>query len=490
MMKRGVWLLPVLIAFGSTTCAPAQRAFGTGGGDPGGGSSDDTSSSTSSGGGNGGQGGGIDLPACDPGEKPEASTGVFVSKLAGSEVGDGSAAAPVKTITAAIVIAKTSGKTTVYVSPGVYEESVVLSPGLTVRGGWLIDANFDWSHSCAADAPSKVNIVASGVEAPVVTLEGAAADEQNAPVMLQTLTVSTAGDVLETSPATEGRSLTGILARGGAQVTLERVRIKTHAAGNGGPAESGLAGLSALKSCSTYKCTTGLAGATGATPSPAALGTFDSNGQFIPANGAVGGNGGIGATGTPGGEAACFSQCIVGCSSSCTPIYGSGTCSTAGRCGCGGGGGTAGGAGRGGGAAVALIAAGATTQVTVRASELTPGKGGDASPGGDGGQGGIGSAGVEGQASGLCNVSPKTCLSLIFNCSFNPSGIQYPGGVAGGDGGPGGPGAKGSSGAGGPSFAVVKVAGASVTIDNSALTVSAGGKGEPAGAAEEVFEAP
>lgn len=497
-------LTMTILALGCGACSPRAREFvaaggggaehlsassGMGGGGGGGHSGEGSGSGAGGHGGRGGEG-----PAgCDPTDVANADKGVFVSKLTGSGFQDGSAVAPMASLAAGIELARAQRRSTVYIAPGVYDETVVLPPGLHLSGGWRVDANLDWRRDCAEDAPSKVVIVASGDEAPVVTVDRAGDDESATPVTIEALTISTAGDVTDTLPGEPGASLVGLLVRGGIHVTLDRVRIRTHTAGAGGVAAAGTMGEAAETSCTTTECHDGLAGESGAAAAPASPGSWEQDGRFTPGDGAPGGPGAPGQNGTPGGPGACFEvdECVTRCTPApeCAPLPMDPPCSGAGRCGCGGQGGGGGAAGRGGGASVALVVVGATTSVLVRDSSLSAGKGGDASAGGPGGMGGAGSSGRQGLRSADC--SHGFCELVDTRCFYVSSVRDFlDGGSAGGRGGPGGPGASGSAGAGGPSLAVVTVGGASVTVERSQLTASMGGSGEPAGISAARFDAP
>jgi len=64
--------------------------------------------------------------------------GIFVSE-SGSSRGDGSAAAPLNSIPAAIALAKSAGKPHVYVSAGTYTGEVILQEGVSIFGGYSND---------------------------------------------------------------------------------------------------------------------------------------------------------------------------------------------------------------------------------------------------------------------------------------------------------------------------------------------------------------
>ncbi|WP_437631762.1 hypothetical protein [Sorangium sp. So ce854] len=490
-----------IVALGCAACSPRAREFLAEGG--GGSAHESASSGTGLGGGGeqdgqgaGGDGGhGGHSPAtCDPTDVADAGDGVFVSKLASSGFEDGSAVAPMTRLAAGIELARARGRSAVYVAPGVYDETVVLPPGLHLRGGWRVDANLDWRRDCTEDAASKVVIVARGVEAPVVTVDRASDDEGTAPVIIEALTISTTGDVTGPLPGEPGASLVGLLVRGGIDVTLERVSIRTHAAGAGGPVAAGTMGAAAETYCKQTECHDGLVGESGAAATPALPGSWGQDGRFTPGDGSPGGPGATGHSGTPGGPETCFEteECVSGCTPfpECAPRFrDEPTCSQPGQCGCGGFGGGGGEAGRGGGASAALVAVGATTSVLLRGTSLSAGKGGDASAGAPGGLGGVGSSGAPGLDSGYCSLG--ACFLEETRCEYDRGAREFKeGGSAGGNGGPGGPGASGSPGAGGPSLAVVMVGGASVTVERSELTASMGGSGEPAGVSAARFDAP
>jgi hypothetical protein len=173
-----------------------------------------------------------------------------------------------------------------------------------------------------------------------------------------------------------------------------------------------------------------------------------SGATYTVANGADGGdathgNGGGGGGGGGGGDADCDS-------------YGS-----AGGGGGGGGcGGTHGTAGGGGGASIGIIAADAV--VIIRGSMVLGGSGG---PGGRGGSGGGGGAGGPGGPGGPYGGGSEQ----------DDGGDGAPGG-RGGDGGTGG---AGGGGGGGPSVALACLGSSNVTIPSSTLTPGTPGPGGP-----------
>lgn len=442
----------------------------------------------------GGAGGGP-VFTCDPAEKADPE-GVFVSKLVGSASGDGSPTSPYDTLIQGLAEAEAQGKTKVYVAPGTYEGAASVPAGMTIEGGWLLQADGTWARDCAEGVIDKVRITAPADAPAVVT-----ADKPGSPVLLRYLSVHTADSALPAGADAPGHSLVGVLVTGGAELTLDRALVVAGDGSSGGVATPGMAGAAAAANCTlgNNQCsnlavgTPGPDGPPGDTGPEAMSGVFSDAGAFTPGDGSAGVSGQKGAAGGKGGAASCLTApghagCITGCSPQCTPYYGNDpVCSTAGKCGCGGEGGTGGLAGRGGGASVALLVAGAGSRATVTASRLETGKGGDGSDGGAGGPGGKGSNGVAGQDSGYC--IQESCKWDGSSCQVDQVVNTTQGGAKGGTGGTGGPGGAGSRGAGGPSLAVAVVAGATVDVSpDCALLPGSGGAGLPAGESAEIFQ--
>lgn len=151
-------------------------------------------------------------------------------------------------------------------------------------------------------------------------------------------------------------------------------------------------------------------------------------------------------------------------------------CSGDGSAGCSGVAGQGGGGGQGGGAAIALLASGNTTTVTLTHGAFFTDNGGYGGPGGSGAFGGTGSSGTSGVGEScysLCDASPACTLFTLD------------GGV-GGTAGNGGTGGRGGGGAGGPTYFYAAINGATVTpapdtLDASVFRFAPGVGGSPNG---------
>lgn len=398
-------------------------------------------------------------PPCDPAAPP--GDGVFVSPT-GSDDAQGTELAPLKTVAAGLVAMHQSSKSTLYLEEGTYDEELTLSvanSGIIIEGGWT-RLGGAWRRDCSADAADKTliaspsNVGASLNPRVIATLRHLA------------ITTETRG---ASEPGQPGESCYGILAQGGATLFLTDVNVT---AGDGGPGGAAMPGLQpGTPTCNgETDCSDGAAGNAGQPGSAAsASGSFDTTG-YLPesgTDGAAGEPGHNGTAGQPGGTGSCSTSC--GPPQPCDP--GTPMTGTPGTCGCGGGGGAPGGRGQGGGASVGVLAIGATTTVSVTASDITAQDGGNGSPGGTGGGGQAGTSGAAGPSTPCIR-----CVPILTTCL--PESITLAGGAAGGDGGPGGPGGRGGDAAGGPSYAIVTVGGAAVNADAaSALAFGNGGQG-------------
>lgn len=413
--------------------------------------------------------GGGDAPVpCDPGA--QAADGIFVSAAAGSdETGDGAQDAPLRTVQAGIDAAIAEGKGTVYLDEGTYEEAITIpdsATGLSIEGGWVFEQG-SWAPDCAAGVVGRTVIAAPETAATVVQV----LDVKHASALVRlTLTTKDKG---ESRPDRPGESLTGVFVKD-SLLRLTAVDVKVGDGGDGGVASAGAAGADG----SSDGCDGSLAGSGANGSSPAAgaaaqaTGTFTASG-YTPADGEPGSDGEDGQNGTPPGPPDVMfdcSACAGDCESDCFTV--SETVSGGpGKSGCGGKGGKAGAPGRGGGASVALMAVGASTEVRVDGGVLRARNGGNGSAGGAGGPGGAGTPGVAGPDA-FCSIGEcfiELCVEPWSACtpvnfSDGPDDLVVEGGSAGGPGGAGGKGSNGGAGAGGPSYSVVKIAGASVIL--------------------------
>ena len=120
--------------------------------------------------------GGLDKN-CD-GVDGEINNAVFVAKN-GSDNGTGSIDAPMLTIGAAIDEAVDTGKRDVYVATGVYTESISLTPGVNLYGGYSSDFHIRhvllYETVIMGDAPTQWNpgtVTMSNIQESVTTLDG------------------------------------------------------------------------------------------------------------------------------------------------------------------------------------------------------------------------------------------------------------------------------------------------------------------------------
>lgn len=366
---------------------------------------------------------------CD-GIDGEVSGAVFVDTRSGLDGNDGSRAAPKRTIAAAIGAASASNRD-VYVSEGNYVESVVLSAGVSVFGGYLASAG--WTRA-AGDLVTIFSPSAIGVRAQFLA----------APTELQLLGIRSAA-ALDPS-----QSSVGVLVTNSAQVTIRNCTIN---AGNGAAGQAGFPGQN------------NTAGANG----QMAGGILPGNGGSSSC-GATGGSGGPGVIGAVGGISGIIGiQAPGGASAGAGGAPGaSGTCS--GTSSTNGGSAppvsSAAGTGARGGGGVAGTAAG-TLSASGAYQVPVGGTGASGQAGGGGGGGGSGG--------GSANGNTPAPFDFCTSCN----GIASGAGGGGGGGGCGGFGGGGGQG-GGASFGVVSVSSA-VTIAGTMVMTGAGGVGGTGG---------
>jgi hypothetical protein len=420
--------------------------------------------------GSGGAGGVITPSGCVPSENPgvgvEDSCGVFVA-ASGSDMGSGTKAEPVATLTKAIALAG-SGERRIYLCAEQLEGAAKVPSGYTLFGG--LDCAAEWVY---IGGTTKTTLIGPADQIALVLQKGAsttrledvhvmarnatkaggssiAALAEGAAVELTRCTLE-AGDAMAGAP---GDAFTEVAAAGtdgnpgneacsasivvpGDQV-LNTCGEESSIGGvgglgltnSGGPGDSGQPGSTANGGAGEMAsaCSDGLAGDPGMDGAPgpggSGVGAIDSTGYTgVPGmSGAVGapGQGGGGGGGSKGGFAVgkCTVMAMAGGASGGSGASG----------GCGGGGGKPGGAG---GASIALISLGA--KLTFADASLIAKSGGDGGPGGAGQDGGPG-----GMNGGLGGGVPGAALSLKAACAGGPGGN-------GGKGGPGGNGAGGHS---------------------------------------------
>ena len=369
---------------------------------------------------------------CD-GIDGDAANAIFVS-LTGNDANPGNRALPKRTLNTAIgAAASLVPKRAVYASMGVYNEAVVMQPGVSLYGGY--DAASGWSR-----ALTNTTIIASG------SAVGVLAQNISLTVELQLFTITSA-NASGTEANGDGRSSIGVhIINSAAGVTVHActITVGTGTAGSSGPSGA-----------------TGTAGGAGG----AASGTTQGGGGFSPCA-APGGAGGPGVGWSSGG--------LAGTAGTQAPA-----------------GGAAGNAGSGGAVGVCnstssadgspappVTAGGSSGNVgangiagsalgTVSAGLYLPASGLSGSPGAPGG--GAGGGGSGGSSANGTN----------FFCT-NCSGINSGGGGGGGAGACGGsPGTPGRGGGG--SFAIL-VANSTATVTNTTMRSSNAGLGGAGGA--------
>ncbi len=450
---------------------------------------------------------------CD-GIDGDVGIGVFVAPtfVGGNDANPGTMAMPVATIQRGIQIASTSGRARmeVYVSAGTYNESVALSNGVSIYGGYL--ATMGWARSDAYVSEIR------GGETAVSGIGISMALE------IQLMTIISA------DASTPGASSYGVrVANSTGVVRLEANTIRSGAGAAGNPGMDGTPGTAGSRGrdghlgcdgCTRFDCASPPCNDGGA--SACAVGGRGGNGATEGAggsNGDMGASGsasGVGGAGGTGGSGAGFCGTFLGDPGGAAPGPGgspgadgangatpteavgstsmgryspaSGIPGTAGSHGGGGGGG-------GGGA-------GGTSDLLCRTDRGGGGGGGGgagcAGTPGAGGFGGGGSFGVF-ASSALIDAVDNTIT--VGNGGMGGRGGDGGDGGASGGGGTGGPGAddarpggngsaggrggnsgSGSGGPGGPSYGIFGVT-AVVTSSGNAITVGTPGSGGAGGSA-------
>jgi hypothetical protein len=453
----------------------------------------------------------FDDDGCDPSLVPDAEHAIFVDGTDGDDsVGTGLAGAPVKSLAVGIGLASALGKTSVYLNEGTYAAPPALAAGTVVyiEGAWKRVSSDGWQRDCVPAARE------STVIAGPIVAKGSNAG-------LRSLTVHAEGKASNVAVS----ALAGGLSIRDAVLSA-------------GPALMGAVGAPGFRGSSgsgtAATCADAAPGSPGPNGQSSKGATFAADGTFVPGNGSSGsffsGSGHAGVAGpatvcktsiscdtvtrTVTGPECGMHQCnpqscnphtcncvfLVGCDTCYDTCYDScpNTCqvfdhcalssyqssAVQGYCGNGGQGGGPGAGGGGGGASVALeVISGAS--VNLVASALIADNGGDGAVGGPGGPGGTG---APGQSATCTDYNCPASSCSVFETSTQLTSAP------GGTGGVGATGASGGSGAGGPSFGLVKLGTAAVTMDASTqINIGLGGKGAPGatdGPAILVFTAP
>ncbi len=380
------------------------------------------------------------------------STAIFVNINGTDSPQCGSAASPCQTIQFGLNQAKALTRTTVYVARGTYKESIKLSPGITLEGGWDTLSG-KWIPACGADLLGAVKLQMPDATNVVVTADFAGS------ATLRNLTVL--GKAASPAP---GESLYGVFAKT-ASIALESVAVSVGAAGPGAGGDAGAPGSDGGIKCATSN---GGAGSPG-TPGPGGDGGLVGPTGYVPANGAAGGS-----NGTAGNNGTCTAACGGNEFTICKPN--TVNCSKAQGCvnqlaGCGGTPGKGGLGGGGGGSSIAVF--GWDAKFTVSGGSFSGGNGGNGGAGGPGGSGGTGGGGSTEQEGCASCISGNNCAT-VGNTTL----------ATGGAGGTGGPGGTGGGGAGGWSFGIYAGGTGTITVVNAPVYQhgTPGAAGTPNGA--------
>jgi hypothetical protein len=431
----------------------------------------------------------------------DAAKRVHVSKD-GNDVNAGSAAAPMKTIQAAIDRAITDGAD-VYVESGVYAETITLRNGVSLYGGflrsgatWLRDVSaytttINSSSNSAITATSASNLTVDGLT--VVAADATMPGTSSTAILIRggtdlnitnnTLWAGNGAAGVAGDPGTAGArgnngSTVGGNTQGGGSggAAVGSGFAKSGAGGSGGDGggavggngDSGSGGGSGSSSQvagggggsggSGNQADNGSNGGSGRTGVAGSHGAAGQEiGSLSPAGYEVsnGGNGGVGGGGSGGGGGG------GGEGSTLTKGTGGGGGSA------GGAGGTPGGGGQGGGGSFGIVVANGAASVNIADNTITTK---------DGGSGGSGAVGGAGGAPGTRGTS-----------SSSDAGGR---GGYGGTGGWGGRGGSGAGGGGGPTIGILVQSGLSgIARSGNTFTLGqqgaggAGGPNAPSGAA-------
>jgi len=458
------------------------------------------------------------------------ASALFVDFTTGHDVaGAGAMNAPFKTINAALAAAPSANKTDVYVSKGIYSESVSLPNGISIYGGY--DAANAWQRSTSNTTeivgPANVGLTISGATLPTqvqlftIYDTGASGTNTNGDgqsgigvlvlnatgaITVRGCTIFAANGVNGTNSGggstggsgASGQNASGTSLGGGGAGCVAGTNGGAGGASvsgvvNGNPGNPGFGisgggqgagggGGGGMGACGTTSSGPGTTGAipgnsggtggpgTNGAPAETSFGSFDANGNYLPP---FGSNSGMGAAGNPGGGgggggAGGGSAGGTGSIPFDPPFCTDCTGIASGGGGGGGGGGcggTPGYGGRGGGGSFGILSVGSST-VTVDSCTITTGTGGTGGSGGNGGPGGAG-GGYGGGGGG----------NQDSDCGNQVAGP----GAHGSAGGYGGQGGGGAGGAGGPSVCVASQGSAPSVTGTFGCTAGAGGLGGSGG---------
>ena len=418
-----------------------------------------------------------------------AEDAIFVSP-AGDDAANGTRAAPLKTIGAALALAEISGKNRVNIAQGTYPENVQLRSGISLYGGYEAAT---WTRAPA----TFVTIIGPGPSPSAVAVQG----DNVTGVTIDGFTI-TSGNAVGPRESAYGIVLTGsvatisgnhIIAGNGTAGTggFTGLAGQNGVAGNDGEPGSangpeGAGGFQTTRVCSG---TTLIGGGGGQGGAPGATGLDGEPGSPNGGNGGAGGLGGAtpplpagqngqdgvaGASGAAGTGGASFG----GFSAFGLYVRADGSAGVSGQHGTSGGGGGGGGGlepagggngggsggtggcaasggGGGGGAGGSFGIVGVASNLTITGNTIETGNGGSGGAAGAGALGGAGAAGGH----GATNDAP-----------------QVGAGGNGGAGGAGGAGGPGGGGGGGPSIGIVSQGGSLAQAGN-VFVLGLGGAG-------------
>jgi hypothetical protein len=385
---------------------------------------------------------------------PDPAKGIFVSvgesdtPTCGTSSGN-----PCGTIGKGLARAEDLSLPIVYVSAGTYTESITVTGGNHIFGGYAANT---FAPICSNANQAVI------VQAPAdsnVTVRGSNLDDT---VQIANLTIASK------AMADPGESLYGVFVTGGtAALELDDVQISVQAGGEGATGASGSGGADGGSNCSP-----------GSGDNADTAGGVGSDGEGSwSASGYTPGSGKSGELGPMSGEAGVIVSkagcvdCIV-CKALCIIADAGVKCGTQGHAGCGGGPGTGGKGGGGGGSSVGAFFWHALLKTSN--GSIASGNGGAGGPGGPGGPGGIGGPPTDGTPTASCTV---TCTGIAVGCSTSDNAGA--GGVNG-NGGNGSSGGAGGGGSGGSSYAVY-IGGGGKLVSSVGTTFTVGDAGAGAG---------
>jgi hypothetical protein len=389
----------------------------------------------------------------------DPSLGVFVT-TGGSDADPCTQTHPCLTIGHALSVAGASGKAIVYVAAGTYTESVTVTSGDHVFGGYQNDPSHKFEPICT-NTNQAVTIVAPNDSNKTVTGSN-----------IEDITQLANLTIMSKAAANAGETLYGVfVTNSNAALVLDNVSVVVAAGGAGASGTTGDAGTNGGSSCSSGDGGSG--SAPGMAGSPASdAGLFGPSG-YAPSSGAAGGAGAAAENGAIITKASCVNCLTCKYLVTCNITDAGKSCGDQGNPGCGGGAGQGGGAGGGGGSSIGVFLW--NSSVASAGGNISAGNGGTGGMGGLGGAGGMGSTGAMGTSGASCTDS---CTGLATGCTTSTgagSGGQNGNGGNGSNGGPGG------GGSGGSSYAVYVGGGGKFSM--SETTLSAGDAGSGAGGA-------